>query len=66
MYEGKPVGTPDPGIIWRMVEEYKVKAFFIAPTAVRALKKEDHEGEYIHKHNVSSLKSIHLAGEHCD
>jgi propionyl-CoA synthetase len=66
MFEGKPVGTPDPGILWRLVEEHKVKTFYIAPTAVRALKKEDHEGAHIHKYDTSSLKSIHLAGEHCD
>lgn len=47
MYEGKPVGTPNPGIFWRMIEEYKVKTFFIAPTAVRAIKKEDHEGDFV-------------------
>lgn len=46
MFEGKPT-TPNPGVFWRMVEEYKVKTFYIAPTAVRAIKKEDHEGEFV-------------------
>jgi len=44
MYEGKPVGTPNAGVAWRIIEDYKVKSFFIAPTGVRAIKKEDLEG----------------------
>jgi len=47
MYEGKPVGTPNAGVVWRMVEDYKIKALFIAPTGVRAIKKDDIEGEYL-------------------
>lgn len=66
MYEGKPVGTPNPGVFWRMIEDYKVKCFFVAPTAVRAIKKEDHEGNFLKQHDMSSLKGIHLAGERCD
>ena len=66
MYEGKPVGTPNAGVVWRMVEDYKIKALFIAPTGVRAIKKEDIEGELLKQHNLTSLKSIHLAGERCD
>lgn len=66
MYEGKPVGTPNPGTLWRMVEDYKVSSFFIAPTAVRAIKKEDINGDYIKKHDTSTIKGIHIAGERCD
>jgi propionyl-CoA synthetase len=66
MYEGKPVGTPNAGVAWRIIEDYKVKSFFIAPTGVRAIKKDDYEGELMKQHDVSSLKSIHLAGERCD
>lgn len=66
MYEGKPVGTPDPGTLWRIINDYKVSCFYIAPTAVRAIKKEDLHGEYIKKYDVSTVKGIHLAGERCD
>jgi len=66
IYEGKPVGTPDPGAFWRMIEEYQIKVLFTAPTAFRAIKKEDPTGEYIGKYNISSLKALYLAGERCD
>lgn len=66
MFEGKPVGTPDAGVFWRMIEEYKVNQFFIAPTAVRAIMKEDMKGEFIKKHDHSTMRGIHLAGERCD
>jgi len=66
IYEGKPVGTPDPGAFWRMIEEYKIKVLFTAPTAFRAIKKEDPTGEYIGKYDISSLKALYLAGERCD
>lgn len=66
MYEGKPVGTPNAGVVWRIVEDYKVKSLFIAPTGVRAIKKEDYEGELLNQHDLTTLKSIHLAGERCD
>ena len=66
MYEGKPAGTPDAGVMWRMIQEYKVKSFFIAPTGVRAIKKDDYEGELIKNYDLSSLESVHLAGERCD
>ena len=65
MYEGKPT-TPNAGVLWRMIEDYKVKTFFIAPTGVRSIKKEDYNGHFIKQHDLSSLKSIHLAGERCD
>ncbi|MCH9006069.1 MAG: propionyl-CoA synthetase [Proteobacteria bacterium] len=66
MYEGKPVGTPDPGAFWRVIAEYGVNVLFTAPTAFRAIKKEDPQGEYIAKYDISSLKSLFLAGERCD
>jgi propionyl-CoA synthetase len=47
MYEGKPIGTPNAGVFWRMVEEYKVNSLFSAPTAIRGIKKDDHEGHFI-------------------
>ncbi len=66
IYEGKPVGTPDPGSFWRVIEEYNVEILFTAPTAFRAIRKEDPNGEYIKKHDLSSLKSLFFAGERCD
>lgn len=66
MYEGKPVGTPDPGAFWRVISEYKVKVLFTAPTAFRAIKKEDPEGEYLKKYDLSCMESLFLAGERCD
>lgn len=65
-FEGKPVRTPDPGTFWRMIEEYKVNLFFTAPTAFRAIRKEDPESEYLKKYDLSSLRSIFVAGERCD
>ena len=66
IYEGKPVGTPDPGAFWRVIEEHKVKVMFTAPTAFRAIKKEDPQGEYLQKYDLSGLQSLFLAGERCD
>ncbi|WP_427384515.1 propionyl-CoA synthetase [Janibacter sp. G56] len=66
LYEGKPVGTPDAGAFWRVVEDYGVKALFTAPTAFRAIKKEDATGEYRHGHDISSLRTLFLAGERLD
>ncbi len=66
LYEGKPVGTPDPGAFWRVISEHKVKTLFTAPTAFRAIKKEDPEGEFLKKYDLSSLQSLFLAGERCD
>ena len=65
VFEGKPI-TPNPGAFWRIVEEYKVKTLYAAPTAVRIIKKEDYEGEYVKKHDISSLKNFLLVGERCD
>ncbi len=66
LYEGKSVGTPDPGAFWRVVENQRVNVLFTAPTAFRAIKREDPEGRYIHKYDLSSLRMLFLAGERCD
>ncbi|RDU72408.1 propionyl-CoA synthetase [Helicobacter aurati] len=66
LYEGKPVRTPDAGVFWRMIEQHKINVLFAAPTAFRAIKKEDPKGELIKKYNLDSLKSIFVAGERCD
>ena len=66
LYEGKPVGTPDAGQFWRVVQEHKVKSLFTAPTAFRAIKKEDPRGEYAQKYDLSSLEYLFLAGERLD
>jgi propionyl-CoA synthetase len=66
LYEGKPVGTPDPGAYWRVIAEYGVKVFFTAPTAFRAIKKEDSSGEYLKKYDLSGFETLFLAGERCD
>ncbi len=66
VYEGKPVKTPDPGAFWRMIEEHKINHFFTAPTAFRAVRKEDPDAEFLKKYDISSLKGIFLAGERLD
>jgi propionyl-CoA synthetase len=66
MYEGKPVGTPDAGAYWRVIEEYKVAVLFTAPTAFRAIKQEDPQGQHLAKYDLSSLRALFLAGERCD
>jgi len=66
MYDGKPVGTPDPGSFWRIISEYKVKVLFTAPTAFRAIKKEDPEGDYLKKFDLFAMETLFLAGERCD
>ncbi|SDH46541.1 propionyl-CoA synthetase [Pseudonocardia oroxyli] len=66
LYEGKPVGTPDAGQFWRVMSEYGVRSMFTAPTAFRALKKEDPNGEYARKYDLSGLKYLFLAGERLD
>ena len=66
LYEGKPVGTPDPGAFWRVCSQHGVNAFFTAPTAFRAIKRDDPRGEYIEKYDLSRLRALFLAGERCD
>jgi len=66
LFEGKPVGTPDAGTFWRVIEEHKVVAFFTAPTAIRAVKKEDPEGDFLARHDLSGLRTLFLAGERAD
>jgi propionyl-CoA synthetase len=66
IYEGKPVGTPDAGSFWRVISENKVKTLFTAPTAFRAIKKEDPEGKFFKKYDLSNFESLFLAGERAD
>ena len=66
LYEGKPVGTPDAGAFWRVVAEHRVNALFTAPTAFRAIKKEDPQGKLIARYDLGSLRTLFLAGERCD
>jgi len=66
LYEGKPVRTPNPGAFWRVCEEYKVNILFSAPTAFRAIRKEDPDGNWTKKYNLESIKNIFVAGERCD
>jgi propionyl-CoA synthetase len=66
LYEGKPVGTPDAGAFWRVIAEHRVNALFTAPTAFRAIKKEDPAGALIGRYDLGSLRTLFLAGERCD
>ncbi|HUM17742.1 MAG TPA: propionyl-CoA synthetase [Candidatus Nitrosotalea sp.] len=66
LYEGKPVGTPDPGAFWRLCAQHRVNALFTAPTAFRAIKKEDPRGEYMARYDLSRFRTLFLAGERCD
>jgi len=66
MYEGKPVKTPDAGSYWRVIEQHKVKALFTAPTAIRAIKKEDPKGKLLKQYDLSHFSTLFLAGERCD
>src|SRR5213593_4035423 len=66
LYEGKPVGTPDPGAFWRLISQHGVNALFTAPTAFRAIKKEDPHGVHMTKHDLSRFRTLFLAGERCD
>ena len=65
-YEGKPVGTPDAGAFWRMIEEYKISALFTAPTAFRAIKKEDPDAKHLARYSTKTLRTLFLAGERAD
>ena len=66
LYEGKPVGTPDPGAFWRVASEHRVKAMFTAPTAIRAIRKEDPDGTHLNKYDLSALRYLFQAGERLD
>ncbi|MGT2439052.1 propionyl-CoA synthetase [Bradyrhizobium betae] len=66
MYEGKPVGTPDAGAFWRVISEHKAVALFTAPTAFRAIRKEDPEGQFIRQYDLSKFRTLFLAGERAD
>jgi len=66
VYEGKPVGTPDPGAFWRVISEHNVKVMFTAPTAFRAIKREDPDAEHLKRYDLSGFKALFLAGERCD
>jgi len=66
LFEGKPVGTPDAGVFWRIISEHKVKSLFTAPTAFRAIKKEDPNGTFFKKYDLSSFETLFLAGERAD
>ncbi len=66
LYEGKPVGTPDPGAFWRVISQHGVSVLFTAPTAFRAIKKEDPDAAYLKKYDISSLRYLFLAGERLD
>ena len=66
VYEGKPVGTPDPGAFWRMISEHKIAALFTAPTALRAIKKEDPKATHLARYDLSCMRTLFLAGERAD
>ena len=66
LYEGKSIGTPDPGAFWRVIAEHGVSVLFCAPTAFRAIRKEDPNGDYIKKYDLSGFRMLFLAGERCD
>ena len=66
VFEGKPVGTPDAGTFWRVISEHRVKSFFTAPTAFRAVKREDPAGDFVAKYDLSCLGQVYLAGERAD
>jgi propionyl-CoA synthetase len=66
LYEGKSVGTPDPGAFWRVIQDHKVNVLFTAPTAFRAIKREDPDGVYVRQYDLSSFRMLFLAGERCD
>ena len=66
LYEGKPVGTPDPGVFWRIISQHNVSALFTAPTAFRAIKKEDPNATYLKKYDMSNFRTLFLAGERTD
>ncbi len=66
VFEGKPVGTPDAGTFWRVISEHNVRSFFTAPTAFRAVKRDDPKGEFVGKYDLGGLRAVYLAGERAD
>ncbi len=66
LYEGKPVGTPDPGAFWRVIAQHGVRAFFTAPTAFRAIRRDDPAGEHVRRYDLGTLRTLFLAGERTD
>ncbi len=66
VFEGKPVGTPDAGTFWRVISEHNVRSFFTAPTAMRAIKREDPEAKELRNYDISNLRALYLAGERAD
>lgn len=66
LYEGKPVGTPDAGAFWRVISQHHIPVLFTAPTAFRAIRREDPNGEFLKKYDLSHLRALFLAGERCD
>ena len=66
MYEGKPVGTPDPGAFWRVISQHAVSTMFTAPTAFRAIRQQDPDGAFIGRYDLSKFRTLFLAGERCD
>jgi propionyl-CoA synthetase len=66
LYEGKPVGTPDPGAFWRVISQHGVSTMFTAPTSFRAIRQQDPEGEHIKRYDLSGFRTLFLAGERCD
>lgn len=66
VFEGKPIGTPHAGVFWRTIQNNRIKAFFTAPTAIRAIRREDPNGEYIRRYKLHDLQALFLAGERAD
>lgn len=66
VFEGKPVGTPHPGVFWRVIQNHRIKSFFTAPTALRAIRREDPDGDYIRRYKLHDLQALFLAGERAD
>ncbi|SIQ32921.1 propionyl-CoA synthetase [Paracoccus thiocyanatus] len=66
VFEGKPVGTPHPGVFWRIIQNHRIKSFFTAPTALRAIRREDPDGEWIRRYKLHDLQALFLAGERAD
>ncbi|MFD2174469.1 propionyl-CoA synthetase [Rhodobacter lacus] len=66
VFEGKPVGTPHPGVFWRIIQNHRIKSFFTAPTALRAIRREDPTGEYIKRYKLHEMQALFLAGERAD